>query len=307
MTIRKLRPYIIAVGMTLPGLGLRFLHPDISPLLVALLSGLAILGASFLLTWACEVAQMDMPFLVPGLGNARQSKKIFVPGFAQGAPHRAQLPPPAVDQQQVRPGGAAFQPARHPGIQGGIIVTAVRHALGQQALPQRVVDFVRAQVVEVFTLQPYLRAAQMAAQIGAVEYRVGPPRVVRAKIVQFFLKGGISLGGHHAPQAIEQKAHIKPAQHALAPVNAVIQQQKDKTNRGQHLTRAVTDRKACQREPKRPEQASAPLLTGRIAQKGKKLLPGLKPSQRNRDRDAHSKCRPLFRFDHGARCIRKQP
>lgn len=61
MTIRALRPYIIAVGMTLPGLCLRFLHPDVSPLLVALLSGLAILGASFLLTWACEVAQMDIP------------------------------------------------------------------------------------------------------------------------------------------------------------------------------------------------------------------------------------------------------
>ena len=61
MTIRTLRPYIIAVGMTLPGLGLRFLHPDISPLYVALLSGMAILGASFLLTWACEVAQMDIP------------------------------------------------------------------------------------------------------------------------------------------------------------------------------------------------------------------------------------------------------
>lgn len=38
MTIRALRPYIIAVGMTLPGIGLRFLHPDVSPLLVALLS-----------------------------------------------------------------------------------------------------------------------------------------------------------------------------------------------------------------------------------------------------------------------------
>lgn len=61
MTIRALRPYIIAVGMTLPGVGLRFLHPDVSPLLVALLSGMAILGASFLLTWACEVAQMDIP------------------------------------------------------------------------------------------------------------------------------------------------------------------------------------------------------------------------------------------------------
>ncbi|WP_374280717.1 sodium:calcium antiporter [Desulfovibrio sp.] len=61
MTIRALRPYIIAVGMTVPGLCLRFLHPDVSPLLVALLSGMAILGASFLLTWACEVAQMDIP------------------------------------------------------------------------------------------------------------------------------------------------------------------------------------------------------------------------------------------------------
>ena len=37
------------------------MHPDVSPLLVALLSGMAILGASFLLTWACEVAQMDIP------------------------------------------------------------------------------------------------------------------------------------------------------------------------------------------------------------------------------------------------------
>ena len=61
MTVRALRPYIIAVGMTVPGLCLRFLHPDVSPLLVALLSGMAILGASFLLTWACEVAQMDIP------------------------------------------------------------------------------------------------------------------------------------------------------------------------------------------------------------------------------------------------------
>ena len=61
MTLRALRPYIIAVGMTLPGVSIRFLHPDVSPLLVAVLSGMDILGASFLLTWACEVAQMDIP------------------------------------------------------------------------------------------------------------------------------------------------------------------------------------------------------------------------------------------------------
>ena len=61
MTIRALRPYILAVLMTIPGLALHFAPPDISPLIVTALAGMAILGASFLLTWACEVAQMDMP------------------------------------------------------------------------------------------------------------------------------------------------------------------------------------------------------------------------------------------------------
>lgn len=57
----SLRPFILAILMTLPGLALRFLHPEISPLTLAFLSGAAILGASFLLTWACEVAQLDIP------------------------------------------------------------------------------------------------------------------------------------------------------------------------------------------------------------------------------------------------------
>ncbi|MDR0815925.1 MAG: sodium:calcium antiporter [Desulfovibrio sp.] len=61
MAFSVLRPFILAVLLTLPSLVLRAVHPDISPLSVALLSGLAILGASFLLTWACEVAQMDIP------------------------------------------------------------------------------------------------------------------------------------------------------------------------------------------------------------------------------------------------------
>lgn len=61
MSLRALRPYILAIVLTLPGLALRFAHPDLSPIWVAVLSGMAILGASFLLTWACEVAQMDIP------------------------------------------------------------------------------------------------------------------------------------------------------------------------------------------------------------------------------------------------------
>ena len=61
MSLRALRPYLLAILMTLPGLALRLAPADVSPMLVAVLAGLAILGASFLLTWACEVAQLDIP------------------------------------------------------------------------------------------------------------------------------------------------------------------------------------------------------------------------------------------------------
>ena len=61
MPLRDLRPYLLAILMTLPGLALRLAPADVSPMLVAVLAGLAILGASFLLTWACEVAQLDIP------------------------------------------------------------------------------------------------------------------------------------------------------------------------------------------------------------------------------------------------------
>lgn len=61
MNFRALLPYFASVLLTVPGVALRFFPCEMSPLLLALLSGLAILGASFLLTWACEVAQLDMP------------------------------------------------------------------------------------------------------------------------------------------------------------------------------------------------------------------------------------------------------
>jgi cation:H+ antiporter len=45
----------------MPGVAARFAQPEMPPLWLALLAGAAILGASFLLTWACEVARMDIP------------------------------------------------------------------------------------------------------------------------------------------------------------------------------------------------------------------------------------------------------
>ena len=58
---KKALPLILSALATLPGLWLRLSGAVLSPPPAALLSGLAILGASFLLLWACDVAQMDIP------------------------------------------------------------------------------------------------------------------------------------------------------------------------------------------------------------------------------------------------------
>jgi len=50
----------IALGVMIPGLLLRFLHPDLPHVAQAALFGIAIVGAAFLLAWAAEVAQLDI-------------------------------------------------------------------------------------------------------------------------------------------------------------------------------------------------------------------------------------------------------
>jgi cation:H+ antiporter len=49
-----------AVLITVPGFFVRFTHPDIPHPLEALVFGLAIVGAAFMLSWAAEVAQLDI-------------------------------------------------------------------------------------------------------------------------------------------------------------------------------------------------------------------------------------------------------
>ena len=50
----------IAVLLSVPAIALRLTHPDLADPLEALLYGLAIVGAAFLLSWAAEVAQLDI-------------------------------------------------------------------------------------------------------------------------------------------------------------------------------------------------------------------------------------------------------
>ena len=84
---------VIAILATLPGLWVRFTHPHLEPAVEALLFGLGIVGAAFLLSWAAEVAQLDIS---AGLA-------IAVLAFI------AVLPEYAVDFALALKGGNAFE------------------------------------------------------------------------------------------------------------------------------------------------------------------------------------------------------
>ena len=54
-------PYLIAAGVAFPWFAVHLLGVDVGDTMVAVMSGVAILGAAFLLSWACEVAEEDVP------------------------------------------------------------------------------------------------------------------------------------------------------------------------------------------------------------------------------------------------------
>ena len=59
----KLSHYIVlflALAATAPGLYLGITHTPISPVTGAILFGLAVFGAAFVLSWAAEAAQIDI-------------------------------------------------------------------------------------------------------------------------------------------------------------------------------------------------------------------------------------------------------
>ena len=49
-----------ALGLAVPGVVISRVHTDLPEPLLALIFGLAIVGAAFLLSWAAEVAQLDI-------------------------------------------------------------------------------------------------------------------------------------------------------------------------------------------------------------------------------------------------------
>ena len=70
---------LIALALTVPAFVVRFTHPEISHPLEALLFGLAIVGAAFMLSWAAEVAQLDIS---AGLAIALLALIAVLPEYA---------------------------------------------------------------------------------------------------------------------------------------------------------------------------------------------------------------------------------
>ena len=72
--------YIVAtVGITLPALYMRWYHLQIDPRIDSIIFGMGILGAAFLLSWAAEVAQMDVS---RGLALALLALIAILPEYA---------------------------------------------------------------------------------------------------------------------------------------------------------------------------------------------------------------------------------
>ncbi|MBF0529043.1 MAG: sodium:calcium antiporter, partial [Deltaproteobacteria bacterium] len=60
-SFKYLWPILLAILGGLPGLGLRLFNLHLNPPETTIIVGLAILAASFILMWACDAAQSDIP------------------------------------------------------------------------------------------------------------------------------------------------------------------------------------------------------------------------------------------------------
>ncbi len=58
--LRQFLGILLAIAATLPAIGIRVTGMEIAPPVAAVLFGMAIVGAAFLLSWAAEVAQLDI-------------------------------------------------------------------------------------------------------------------------------------------------------------------------------------------------------------------------------------------------------
>ena len=78
---RQLTYLGLAAAVTVPGVAFSRVHPDLHDALLALVFGVAVIGAAFLLSWAAEVAQLDIS---AGLAIAVLAFIAVLPEYAVG-------------------------------------------------------------------------------------------------------------------------------------------------------------------------------------------------------------------------------
>ena len=99
---RQMLGVLIAVALTIPALTIRFTHPELASPMEALIFGMGIVGAAFLLSWGAEVAQLDIS---AGLAIAILALIAVLPEYA-------------VDFVFAWKGGEAYEAAQAAGIPG---------------------------------------------------------------------------------------------------------------------------------------------------------------------------------------------
>ena len=95
--------------------------------------------------------------------------------------------------------------------------SGLAHLLGQQCLPQHVVDLVRAGVIEILALEENSCATDVLAQSGGLIQRRGPSGVVRLQVVEFvkerLVGAGLLVGrGDLLDNSHQRLGHIAPAE-----------------------------------------------------------------------------------------------
>jgi hypothetical protein len=96
---------------------------------------------------------------------------------------------------------------------------ALAHALGQHGLAQRIVDFVRPGVGQIFPLDVDFSPAQIAGQSSGVGERGGSAHVGFQQVIKLSLKSGIGLGGFVGRFQLGQGRHQR-FRHKLPAVRA---------------------------------------------------------------------------------------
>ncbi len=93
------------------------------------------------------------------------------------------------------------------------------HAFGQQALADGIVDLVGSQMVEVFALEPDLRAAQLLAEVAAVEDRAGTTGKMQQQALHLAREFGV---GQSLLEGLVQfvQAGFDGVRHILAAIRA---------------------------------------------------------------------------------------